>query len=172
MRRARLVGTLLAVSCSVLVACGGGDEGSATPVLRVDLIEPALAAVAETLGDSTTYFEVNATPLVVNVFVAVEGASVVQYIYDGEALVGPSTPVEASGVTFVREIVDLNVDEVLDDVLRELPESEPTMFVVTGAGVSGAALRVEYRVLMRSSRGGELAVVVDANGSIIGTDAE
>jgi len=46
------------------------------------------------------------------------------------------------------------------------------MFVVTGAGVSGAALRVEYRVLMRSSRGGELAVVVDANGSIIGTDAE
>jgi hypothetical protein len=100
---------LLAVSGAVLAACGGGGEGSATPALRVDLIEPALDAVEETLGDSTTYFEVNATSLVVNVFVAVEGASVVQYIYDGEALVGPSTPVEASGVTFVRGIVDLNV---------------------------------------------------------------
>lgn len=79
---------------------------------------------------------------------------------------------EAGGVTFEREIVDVNVDAVLDDVLRELPDSEPIMFVVTGAGVSGVAQRVEYRVLMRSSRGGELAVVVDANGSIIGTDAE
>ena len=172
MRRVRPVVAFLAVSCSVLVACGGGDEGSQTPALRVDLIDPALDAVEESLGASTTYFEVNATPLVVNVFVAVESTSVVRYTFDGESLVGPSTPVDATGVTFVRGIVDLNADEVLDEVVAELPESEPTMFVVTGAGTSGAALRVEYRVLMRSARGGELAVMVDANGSIIGTDAE
>jgi len=171
-RRVRPVVASFAVFCSVLAACGGGDRGAATSALRVDLIGAALDAVEGSRGDSPAYFEVNATPLVVNVFIAVEGDSVVQYIYDGEALTGPSSPVEAGGVTFERGIVDVNVDAVLDDVLRELPDSEPIMFVVTGAGVSGVAQRVEYRVLMRSSRGGELAVVVDANGSIIGTDAE
>ena len=153
-------------------ACGGEADVAGTPPLRVDLIDAALDAVENETGEGTTYFEVNATPLVVNVFVAVEGTSVVQYIYDGETLNGPSTPVTAEGITFVRGVLDLRADRVLDDVLAELPESTPLMFVITGAGTGTAALRTEYRMLMRSSKGGELAVMVDGDGAIIGTDAE
>jgi len=172
-RRARVLLALLAGGLFWSAsACGGEADVGEVPALRVDLIDAALDAVENETDENTTYFEVNATSLVVNVFVAVEGTSVVQYIYDGESLNGPTTPVTAEGVTFVRGVIDLDVDRVLDDVLAELPDSEPQMFVITGAGTSGAALRTEYRVLMRSAKGGELAVMVDGDGTIIGTDAE
>lgn len=173
MRRSRVLLALLAgVSFLSASACGGEDDAAGTPPLRVDLIDAALDAVENETGGGTTYFEVNATSLVVNVFVAVEGTSVVQYIYDGATLNGPTSPVAAEGVTFVRGVLDLRADRVLDDVLAELPDSEPLMFVITGAGTGSAALRTEYRLLMRSSKGGELAVMVDGDGTIIGTDAE
>lgn len=168
MRRLLIVAVLM---CAV-VACGGETTSDSVPPLRVDLIPGALDAVEEQIGEASRYFEVNATSRVVNVFVAVEGTSVAQYIYDGTSLSGPTAPIAAEGSTFVRAIIDLDPDRVLNQVLAELPESEPTMFVVTGAGTQDMALRVEYRVLMRSSRGGELAVMVDGDGTIIGTDAE
>jgi hypothetical protein len=172
-RRGRVTSALLAgASLWLVISCGGDADVREAPELRVDLIEAALDAVENETGEGTTYFEVNATSLVVNVFVAVEGTSVVQYIFDGESLNGPTAPVAAEGTTFVRGVVDVEVDRVLDDVIAELPDSEPQMFVITGAGTGGAALRTEYRVLMRSVKGGELAVMVDGDGTIIGTDAE
>jgi hypothetical protein len=95
----------------------------------------------------------------------------VQFIYDGTSLVGPTTPVDATGTMFERGLIDVDAD-VLDTVLAELPDSEPSMFVITGAGTDPVALRVELRILMRSTKGGELAVMVDSGGAIIGTDAE
>ncbi len=173
MRRSAAITMVLALVLGVTTGACGDDAGDdAAPGLRVDLIDEALDAVEGEIGGQSTYFEVNATALVVNVFVAVEGTSVSQYIYDGVSLNGPTAPVPAEGVTFVRGLLDFDPDRVLDLVLSELPESEPVMFVATGAGTAGAALRAEYRVLMRSSRGGELAVMVDGTGSIIGTDAE
>ena len=135
------------------------------------MIDSALDAVDEVLGADVAYFEVNATSQVVNVFVARNGNSVVQFIYDGTSLVGPTTPVDATGTMFERGLIDVDAD-VLDTVLAELPDSEPSMFVITGAGTDPVALRVELRILMRSSKGGELAVMVDSGGAIIGTDAE
>lgn len=163
MRRAAWL-LLLLVGCS-------GSSSTEPPPLRVDLIDSALDAVDEVLGADVAYFEVNATSQVVNVFVARNGNSVVQFIYDGTSLVGPTTPVDATGTMFERGLIDVDAD-VLDTVLAELPDSEPSMFVITGAGTDPVALRVELRILMRSSKGGELAVMVDSGGAIIGTDAE
>ncbi len=161
---------LVVATTSLVVACSG-DSTAEPPPLRVDLVGAALAALEDRLGEDVAFFEVNATAQVVNLFVAVEGTSVVQYIYDGESLVGPTEPQAATGTMFERGLVNFD-DDVLDPVLGELPESRPMMFVITGAGTDPVALRVEYRVLMRSSKGGELAVMVDSGGAIVGTDAE
>lgn len=163
MRRAAWL-LLLLFGCS-------GSSSTEPPPLRIDLIDSALDAVDEVLGADVAYFEVNATSQVVNVFVARNGNSVVQFIYDGTSLVGPTTPVDATGTMFERGLIDVDAD-VLDTVLAELPDSEPSMFVITGAGTDPVALRVELRILMRSTKGGELAVMVDSGGAIIGTDAE
>jgi hypothetical protein len=154
----------------LLFGCSGSSS-TEPPPLRIDLIDSALDAVDEVLGADVAYFEVNATSQVVNVFVARNGNSVVQFIYDGTSLVGPTTPVDATGTMFERGLIDVDAD-VLDTVLAELPDSEPSMFVITGAGTDPVALRVELRILMRSTKGGELAVMVDSGGAIIGTDAE
>ena len=53
----------------VLGGCGGGDDDDAALPL-LDEIGPAMAAVAGELGGTPQYFEVNATPQVVNLFVA------------------------------------------------------------------------------------------------------
>jgi len=171
--RSLILGSLIAGSLVMgsLAACGGGSDDS-TPPLRVDLIEGALDAVEERSDSSVSYFEVNATPLVVNLFVSTTNDSVVQYVYDGTTLVGPSEPLEAEGTTFDRALLDFAPDGVLEVVLGELPDSQPYMFVINGLGTDVVASRVEYRILLRSVKGGELAVVVDRTGGIIGTDAE
>ncbi|MFZ9442578.1 MAG: hypothetical protein ACO276_01490, partial [Ilumatobacteraceae bacterium] len=96
--RSLMVGSLAVASLVMgsLAACGGGS-GDPTPPLRVDLIDRALDAVEEARDSPVTYFEVNATPLVVNVFASSSNGTVVQYIYDGTALVGPSEPLAAEG---------------------------------------------------------------------------
>jgi hypothetical protein len=171
--RSLMVGSLTVASLVMgsLAACGGGS-GDPTPPLRVDLIEGALDAVEERSDSPVAYFEVNATPLVVNLFVSTTNDSVVQYVYDGTALVGPSEPLAAEGTTFDRALLDFAPDDVLGKVLGELPDSQPYMFVINGLGTDVVASRVEYRILLRSVKGGELAVVVDRTGGIIGTDAE
>ncbi|MFM8563604.1 MAG: hypothetical protein ACKOCE_06925 [Acidimicrobiia bacterium] len=161
---------LVALALASVVACSGGSTAEPPP-LRIDLVDAALVALHDRLGEDVAFFEVNATAQVVNLFVAVEGMSVVQYIYDGASLVGPTEPRAATGTMFERGLVNFD-DDVLAPVLGELPDSRPTMFVITGAGTDPVALRVEYRVLMRSDKGGELAIVVDSDGAIVGTDAE
>ena len=102
MRRAAWL-LLLLVGCS-------GSSSTEPPPLRVDLIDSALDAVDEVLGADVAYFEVNATSQVVNVFVARNGNSVVQFIYDGTSLVGPTTPVDATGTMFERGLIDVDAD--------------------------------------------------------------
>ena len=89
---------LVVATTSLVVACSG-DSTAEPPPLRVDLVDAALAALEDRLGEDVAFFEVNATAQVVNLFVAVEGTSVVQYIYDGESLVGPTEPQAATGTT-------------------------------------------------------------------------
>jgi hypothetical protein len=47
------------------------------------------------------------------------------------------------------------------------------MFVITAAGTAEAATgTVQYRLLMQSTQGGQMSVVLTNAGEIVGTDAE
>jgi hypothetical protein len=61
----------------------------------------------------------------------------------------------------------------LKKVLSELPESTPQMFVITAAGTAeNSTGTVQYRLLMQSSQGGQMSIVLTNTGEIVGTDAE
>src|SRR3954447_1216934 len=84
------------------VACGDDDDSAAAPERpALDQIAPAIAAVESKLGGPQQYFEVNATPQVVNLFVAdATATSVTPYVYVGGA-VAPAGPSQgAQGNTF------------------------------------------------------------------------
>lgn len=174
------------VACSVLAplaplaACsdksGSADGSSASSPLvpasdelplRVELIGPAVAALEAKLGGPQQYLEVNATPTLVNLFVAVENATkAVAYVYIGGTLGDPAPPedVKAGAPTFDASKIAFNYKRVLEPVLAALPASTYRVFSVVG--VAGGA--VSYLVTVQSSKGGELQVPVKADGSIIG----
>ena len=97
----------------------------------------------------------------------------VQYIFtsqDGLEDVAPA--LAANGPTFTRSAVNFSIEKVLLKVVSALPNSTATMFVIAGVGTaSGSTGVADYRVLMNSSQGGEMSVLVTKDGEIIGTDA-
>ena len=104
----------------------------------VDEVAPALAAVEAELGGPQDYFEVNATPQLVNVFVAVDDATAaVAYVYlDGE--LGPAAPEQpASGATFTAEAAAFDPGTVLAGIDDDLPDSDIGVFSIIG-GPDGA----------------------------------
>lgn len=140
--------------------------GSALP-LRIELIRPAVAALEAKLGGAQTYLEVNASPTLVNLFVAVNNATqAVAYVYAEGKLSDPAAPepVKAAAPTFAAKDIAFDDSRVLASVLAALPDSTYRVFSVVGVGGGG----VSYLVTMESSKGGELQVPVKADGSIIG----
>ncbi len=157
------------VALLIMAALGGcgGEEDSTLPVAIED-IGPALDAIEAELGAGQQFFEVNATPQLVNLFVAVDdGTSAVPYIFfDGELQPpAPALPVE-SGFTFGADAIDFDVETVLDAVADELPDSTIEGFAIEG-GDGGV---VRYLVSMLSVQGGVLAVTVGPNGDILEVD--
>jgi hypothetical protein len=157
------------VAAALFIVVGGcGSDDSSDPALRVDLIDDAVAAVEAELGGPQQYFEINATPDLVNLYVANDDAAeATSYVYrpDG-SLDPPIGPAAAEGETFGADAIEVDEGSVLDDVLAELAESIALAFAVTGTG-DGA---VQYQVLLQSLRGGRLAVYVDGDGAILGSD--
>jgi len=155
----------LAAAALLLAACGG-DEGRPEP--RVADIEPALAAVERARGGPQQFFEANATPQRVNVFVAADGATTaVPYVYvDGElGPAGPPTP--ASGATFAASAVTFDPEHVLGQVTTDLPETELLVFSVVG----GPGEAVRYGVVARSAAGGTLDITLSPQGNVLAVDA-
>lgn len=179
MRRSLLSGLVIggvAMGLLGLGGCGGDDAGD-VPAVRVDLIDEAVSAVVDELGD-VAFFEVNATPDLVNVFVAGtddKGATTATaYVYEpGGGLGEPADPEFASGVTFVADQIDFDPDTVLDTAVEELPTSVLRVFAINGEpGPDGPAAAVGYRIVFDSAEGGSLSVSVRGDGGIIGVDAE
>ena len=76
------------------------------------------------LGGAQQFFEVNATPQVVNVFVATDGAtSVTPYVYVGGELAPAGAPSTAEGATFAAGALTFDPATVLDGLTTELPGS-------------------------------------------------
>ena len=142
-----------------IAACGGDD--TATPI--VDQIAPAVAAVEAELGGPQQFFEVNATPQAVNLFVATDGATeVTPYVYVGGELAPAAEPAGAEGPTFGADALTFDPATVLDAIGAELPGSEVTIFSVAG-GPGGA---VQYTATVQSGEGGALDVVLGPDGSV------
>jgi hypothetical protein len=175
------LGALVALSM-VASGCSSSDSTpalvsiptSAAPIavgaapLRIELIRKAVVAVEAKLGGAQQYFEVNATPTLVNIFVAAQGATqAVAYVYDAAGtLQPPAAPQPASGPTF--RAADITFDEalVLAPIVSQLPLSTFRVFSVVGEQAGG----VTYIVTVDSKLGTEFHVTVGAVGKILGTD--
>jgi len=135
------------------------------PLLIQD-IRPAMAAVESTLGGPQRYFEVNATPTLVNLFVAnTDGTQATAYVYAANKLEDPAPAKPASGPTFAASDVAFDQTKVLANIVAALPESRFRVFSVVGAAPPAV---VNYLVTVDSTGGGELQVPVSADGRILG----
>lgn len=152
---------------AALTGCGG-DDAADEPVRPVlDQIAPAMAAVDAEMGGPQQYFEVNATPLGVNLFVATEGATQsVGYIYVGAELGSPGAAEPATGGTFTAGDVTFDPATILDGVTKDLPDSDVVRFAI--AGDSNGA--VQFTVDVQSDEGGTLQVTLAEDGSVVSVD--
>jgi hypothetical protein len=153
-------GRLAAVLLVGLAACGGGNAPQ-RPVL--DQIGPAIAALERKLGGPQQYFEINATPQLVNLFVAdAARTEVTPYVYVGGAVAESAPPAEATGNTFVASAVTFDPKTILAHVVDRLPASDVVLFTIAG-GPGGA---VQYTAGVKSKAGGTLEVTLGADGSV------
>lgn len=181
--RVAAIGAVAGVVLAGTVAgcSSGGDEVAVTapapvgaacspadPVLRVDAIADAVAAVEAELGGAQRYYEINATDLLVNLFVAGDGgAEAIPFVFVGGALTSDEPLAGASGSTFAADQLDFDPRRVTSCVAAELPDSVPTVFEVVG----GPAEAVRYSVVVTSQAGGQLIVEVAPNGAVLSGDA-
>jgi hypothetical protein len=159
--------TALAGSILLLGACGDGTSPDEPPLVAE--IAPAMAAVEAELGGPQDYYEVNATPQLVNLFVATGGGSTAAaYVYlDGE-LQAPAPPQDVtSGETFRADELDFDPEVIFDGVADELDEPAVTQFVVVG----GPGRVVQYSAFVASSEGGVLDVLLGPDGAIVDVNA-
>jgi hypothetical protein len=175
--RTQVVAGLLAALALIGLACSGDDAGSSSDTtaagagqpLRIDAMGAAVDAVQAALGGEQRFSEVNATPTLVNLFVAGADGAATAYVYDAVAgrLDEPAAPQPASGNTFTWSQVDFDPDRVLTEALDQLPNALPRTFAVTAA----TAEAVQYLVTLESAQGGVLDVLVDQGGKVLGAQA-
>lgn len=136
------------------------------PSPQVELIGAAVAVLEQQLGGPQQYFEINATPRLVNLFVALNDGAVVQpWVYfDGELTSQEGQP--AQGNTFAASALTFDPATVLDGVVDELPTSIFDAFIVEG-GQGGV---VRYTVVVTSTAGGQLLVTVGPDGDVLAVD--
>ncbi len=156
-----------ATMLAVLGACSDDDDPEALRPL-VDQIQPAIEALESALDGPRSYFEINATPQLVNLFVAdVEAGIVVPYVFASGELQepGPSSPV-SGGTSFAAADVTADLDQVLAGVTTELPNSNVRVFVVY-ADDTGAP---RYGATVVSGEGGVLDVELGPTGEVLAVD--
>lgn len=155
-------------AANVTTTTGAPIPAGEAPLL-VEQIRPAIAALEAELGGPQQYFEVNATPTLVNLFVAAEGATeAIAYVYQAGALQTPAAPEAASGPTFSAAELTFDETRVLANVVGSLPDS--TLRGFSAVGVQGGG--VSYVVTVESTRGGSLEVMVGPTGAILGTNGQ
>lgn len=148
-----------------LTGCSDDDEADDEPPARplVGEIGPAIAALEVELGGPQQFFEVNATPQVVNLFVATGGGGgVTPFVYVGDEVAPAGDPSAAEGNTFGAAAVGFDPDAVLDELTEDLPASDVVLFTVLG----GPGGTVRYSADVQSAEGGVLEVVLDAGGAV------
>lgn len=135
-------------------------------VPAVGTIAVAVSALQAELGVAVDFFEINATARLVNLFVALNGATVVQpWLYaDGRLTAQDGRP--ASGGTFSAADLDFDPSTVLATVRREVPAAVLETFYVHGDGDG----HVQYGLLASARCAGGLDIVVSGDGAVLSVD--
>jgi hypothetical protein len=162
------VGSTIAGSTSATT----DGSGSSIPAVAdgelpiIDQIPVAVAALEQQLGGPQDYFEINATARLVNLFVALNDATVAQaWLYlDGTLTSEEGQP--AGGGTFAAASAAFDPDVILSRVLTDVPDITIESFYIHGDGQGN----VLYGVLATSAKGGGLDVVLGADGSVKSVD--
>ena len=147
----------------LLVSCGGSKSES---TLLISKIDEAVVAVAAVLKTQPKFYEINATPTLVNLFADDGKGNAINFVYNGKKLEEATSVAPADGASFDASDFVFE-DVILKNVERELPESTIRAFTVTADGLKDA---VTYRVVIQSDLGGQFAVLVDPTGKILGSD--
>jgi hypothetical protein len=173
-----------AIVCSgaAMSGCSGSDSTSpstnpptttAAPIpagqapVLLEQIRPAVAALEAQLGGPQRYFEINATPTLINLFVAsADQTQAIAYVYQAKALQPPADAQPASGPTFTAAEMTFDETKVMALTVAQLPKSTFLRFAVTGVAGGG----VHYTIATLSELGNEFDVLVGPTGNVVGTD--
>ena len=161
MLKAKNILCVFALALVALSSCGSDKE-----TLLVSDIDDAVAAVAKVLGKTPEFYEINATPSLVNLFAADGKGNAINFVYENGELDQETTVASAVGESFPAEGMSFN-GKVIARVEKELPDSILRAFSIINDHPNGG---VQYRVVLKSDRGGQFAVFVEPTGKILGTD--
>lgn len=153
---------VMAAFAGATSSCGGGESVE----LHVDEIDDAVVAVAALTGQSPKFFEINATPDLINLFLDDGKGSAINFVWKDGSLQDETEAADADGPSFDASKMVFS-SEVYARVEDELPDSLLRAFTVTADGPNGEVL---HRVVVQSERGGQFAVLVDPAGKILGSD--
>ena len=184
--RAVIVSGALAVAVAV-AGCSNDDASSSTPLSTplptvevaqsavgpvgvelpiIEQIDEAVAALDTELRGAQSFFEINATARLVNMFVALNNGAVAQpWVYLGGTLTS-SEGQPASGGSFEIAAVDFDPEIILSKVLSDLPDITIESFYIHGDGQGN----VLYGVLATTSKGGGLDVILGPDGAVKSVD--
>lgn len=133
----------------------------------LEQIRPAVTALEAELGGPQHYFEINATPTLVNLFVANgDQTQAVAYVYESKALQPPADAQPANGPTFTAAEMTFDETQVMALTVAQLPNSTFLRFAATGLAGGG----VRYTIATLSELGTEFDVLVGPTGNVVGTD--
>lgn len=152
---------VVALATVVMSGCGSSKEA-----LSVSDIDNAVAAVSKVLGKAPEFYEINATPTLVNLFAADGKGNAINFVFEEGKLAQETSVAPAEGESFSASGMAFN-SKVFSRVQKELPDSILRAFSIIGDNPTGG---VQYRVVLQSDMGGQLAVFVDPTGKILGTD--
>ena len=152
---------VIALATVVMSGCGSSKEA-----LSVSDIDNAVAAVGKVLGKNPEFYEINATPTLVNLFAADGKGNAINFVFEEGKLAQETSVAPAEGESFSASGMAFN-SKVFSRVQKELPDSILRAFSIIGDNPAGG---VQYRVVLQSDMGGQLAVFVDPTGKILGTD--
>jgi len=131
------------------------------------LIPEAVAALEAEMGGPQTYFEINATSKLVNLWVALNDGTVAQpwLYFDGQ--LSSKDPVSgATGPTFLASEIQFDPDKLLVPLRKQIPEAILGSVVLSDQGSDS----VVYEVLVSAQCGGGLDVVVGPDGTVKSVD--
>ena len=125
-------------------------------------ISVAIDALEAKLGAAQQYFEVNATARVVNLFVALNNATLTQNWLYADGTLTSKGPQKANGGTFTKADLHFHADKVFSVVRTQIPAAILESFYVNGDGKGN----VQYGVLTSAQCGGGLDILVGPDGAV------